>query len=137
MKGITIMSVDKAYLEIAERALLAADGAQSNAVHEKATFMGYHAFESIGGAFCTNRGKSYPLAHASKITMFVHEAMHESYAVHVAQLATSYRFLRNAVLYPSVLHGHVTEPKNVITNTQAIRLVGRTKSLVKKVKATI
>lgn len=131
------MSIDKAYLEIAERALLAADGAQNNSVHEKATFMGYHAFESIGGAFCTNRGKSYPRAHTSKINVFVNEVRHESYAVHVAQLAISYSSLRNAVLYPSVIHGHVTEPKNVITNTQAGRLIGRTKSLVNKIKTTI
>lgn len=120
------MGVDKAYLEIAERALLAADGAQSNGIHEKATFMAYHAFESIGGAFSTNSGKSYPPAHPSKINMFVNEAKRESYATHVAGLAIAYGSLRSAVLYPSVLHGHITEPRTVITKAQANRLIGRT-----------
>jgi len=34
------MSIDKAYAEIAERALLASEGAQNNSIHEKAAFMG-------------------------------------------------------------------------------------------------
>ncbi len=131
------MSLYRAYFEVAERALLAADGAQNNAVHEKASFMGYHAFESVGGAFCTKRGKSYPRDHAKKIRMFVQQTKREPYARHVVHLAIAYGSLRNAVLYPSLLHGRVTEPKSVISNTQAKRLIGVTKSLVGKIGPTI
>lgn len=131
------MSLVEAYIEVAERSLIASDGAHDNSIHEKATFMGYHAFESIGGAFCTNRGRSYPLSHKRKINMFVHESRHERYAQHIAQLAISYGSLRNAVLYPAELHGQITEPKNVISDPQSKRLVGRTKTLLARVKRAL
>jgi len=69
--------------------------------------------------------------------MFVHVSHHESYATHIANLAISYGSLRNAVLYPSESNGHITEPKNVITAAQSKRLVGRTKTLVDKVKKSL
>jgi hypothetical protein len=132
------MAEAKAYLAVAERALLASDGALANGVHEKATFLGYHAFESLGGAFCARKGAHYPLGHASKLKKFVSESKHKSYAVHVAQLAISFGSLRNAVLYPAVApNGTVIEPKNVISESQARRLIGRTESLLKKVKPNV
>ena len=132
------MSEAKAYLEIAERALSAAAGVFTKGVHEKATFLGYHAFESIGGAFCRSRGIAYPLGHKSKISRFAHEARHERYAIQVAKLAISYGSLRNMVLYPAVLAGGTVQvPKNVISDAQARRLIGRTDSLVKRVKPDV
>lgn len=132
------MSEAKAYVEVAERSLSASEGALSKNIHEKATFLGYHAFESIGGAFCTHRGVAYPRGHGGKITKFVHESRHERYAQQVAQLAIAYGSLRNAVLYPAVTaSGLVTEPKNVISDAQARRLLGRTETLVQKIKPSV
>lgn len=131
------MSVDDAYVEVAERALLAADGAQSNSVHEKATFMGYHAFESIGGAYCTNRGHRFPRSHPGKVREFVTKSARERFALQAAELAIAYGSLRNSVLYPAEVNGHVNRPKDVISSAQAVRLIGRTKALVDKVKRVL
>jgi len=129
------LSQAKAYIEVAERSLFASEGALIKGIHEKATFLGYHAFESAGGAFCTHRGVAYPRGHGGKIAKFVNESRRERYALHVAQLAIAYGSLRNAVLYPAVsAGGSIIEPKNVISNAQARRLIGRTETLVRKIK---
>jgi hypothetical protein len=129
------VSEAKAYAEIAERALLASDGALEKGIHEKAAFLGYHAFESLGGAFCANNGAAYPRGHGGKINMFVSEARRERFARHVALLAIEYGSLRNAVLYPAVTTtGAIQEPKTVLSDPQARRLLGRTRALAKKIK---
>ncbi|MCP9889053.1 hypothetical protein KBY96_14090 [Cyanobium sp. ATX 6A2] len=131
------MSVDDAYVEVAERALLAAQGAQSNSVHEKAAFMGYHAFESIGGAYCRNRGTRYPKSHPGKVREFVNKSSRERFALQAAELAIAYGSLRNSVLYPAEVNGHVSRPKDAISPVQAVRLIGRTRTLVEKVKKVL
>jgi hypothetical protein len=132
------MAEAEAYMKVAERALIASDGALAKGIHEKATFLGYHAFESLGGAFCARKGTTYPRSHSSKINRFVSESKHERYAVQVAQLAISYGSLRNSVLYPVVApSGAIIEPKSVISDSQARRLLGRTESLLKKVKPNL
>lgn len=132
------MSEAKVYLEVAERAPIASYGALTNGIHEKATFLGYHAFESLGGAFFICKGTPYPRGHVQKINRFVSKSKHERYARHVAQLAISYSSLRDAVLYPAVTaSGAIIEPKNVISDSQARRLIGRTESLLKKVKPSV
>lgn len=128
------MTEAEAYLEVSERALSASHGALDKRIHEKATFLGYHAFESLGGAFCAKKGTAYPKGHGSKINKFVSESKHDKFALHVAQLAIAYGYLRNAVLYPSVVSGGtVIAPKDIISDAQARRLIGRTETLKKKI----
>ncbi len=132
------MSEAKAYLEVAERALLASDGALEKGIHEKAAFLGYHAFESVGGAFCRNRGVTFPMAHNAKVNKFVSEVRNEKYARKVAKLAIEYSSIRNAVLYPAVATtGLIREPKSVLSFPQAKRLISRTSALVREIKPGI
>jgi hypothetical protein len=136
--GSIRVSEAKAYLEISERALSASEGALSRGIHEKATFLGYHAFESLGGALCTSKGVGCPRGHESKINKFVAETKHEKFAVQVAQLAVAFGYLRNAVLYPEVTSGGtVIKPKSVLSDAQARRLIGRTAALRKKIEPLV
>lgn len=128
------MTLDAAYVEVAERSLAAAYVVLAQSIQEKATFFGYHAFESIGGAYCTNRGATYPKSHRRKINDFTNRARKEKFAIHVAQLAISYQSIRNAVLYPEQNRGRISRPKAVLSEIQARRLIGRTQSLITKVK---
>jgi hypothetical protein len=132
------MTEADAYLTIAERALSAADGALAKGIHEKAAFLGYHAFESIGGAFCRKRGVVYPNAHQKKIDRFIQESKHEKRAKQVTMLAIAYGSLRNQLRYPQVFPGGVIkEPRTVISDAQTKRLVGRTDSLVNWIKTLL
>lgn len=130
------MTVSDVYLEIADDALLAADAALDVGAHSKGAFLGYHAFESAGGAYCSSHGVHYPLSHDSKIRTFVQHAGQESYSQHAAQLATAYQSIgRNALMYPQLLpNGAVRRPADVISPAQARRLKGRTQTLVEKVR---
>lgn len=132
------MTEAQAYIEVAERALLAAEGALLKGIQEKAAFLGYHAFESTGGAFCKSRGMQYPRGHHGKINAFNAAARLERYRNLVAALATAYGSLRNLVLYPLPLqNGQVQRPRNVITVAQVRRFLGMTTSLVAKVKPNV
>ena len=131
------MTLSDVYLEVAERALMAADAALAETVQEKAAFLGYHAFESTGGAFCAARGVQYPLNHASKLNVFKAAARAEKYARAVAELAIAAGWLETCCL-PQVLGGGtVKRPRQVITEPQARRLLGRVRALTTRVKASL
>jgi hypothetical protein len=132
------MDEAQVYLEIAERALSAATGALEKCIHEKAAFLGYHAFEPIGGAFCRRRGGLYPGAHKKKLSRFVHDTKRERYSGHVATLAVEYASLRNLLLYPAMTaSGIIKAPKDALSKAQAERLIGRTVTLIKKVRPCV
>jgi hypothetical protein len=128
----------QAYVRVAERSLAAAQAALTSAVQEKAAFLGYHGFESIGGAFCTSRGISYPRGHGSKVNVFRNAAKFEKFAKQVTRLAIEVASLRNRCLYPFPTGGGIVElPENVITPAQVKRLLGRVDTLVKRIKAIV
>jgi hypothetical protein len=128
----------EAYIEVAERALIAADGALLGGIQEKASFLGYHAFESTGGAFCHSRSVPFPRGHRKKITTFTAAVLRERFGRTVAELAIAYGSLRNPLLYPFALqNGGIQRPQDVITTAQANRLLGRTKALLVRVKPNV
>jgi hypothetical protein len=132
------MTQAEAYIEVAERAVEAAEAALDRAIQEKAGFLAYHAFESSGGAFCHSRGVPYPIAHGAKINVFAQAARMERFAQHVARLAIELRSLRNLLLYPRALqNGQIERPRSVITEAQARRLLGRVDTLVQRVKSVV
>ena len=130
------MTESDVYLEIADRALTAADAALNGNVHEKAAFLVYHGFESAGGALCRHRSVPYPKGHRSKLNVFVAASRRERFGLHAAQLAMELAALRNLVLYPQVLgNGTIRRPVDQISPTAVERLKGRTSALVKSVRA--
>jgi hypothetical protein len=138
MRKVKAMTESGAYIEIAERALLAAAGALDKGVQEKAGFLGYHAFESSGSAFCRSRGINVPRNHKQKLSTFTASARKEKFGRQVAQLSIEYGSLRNLLLYPRALqNGTVQRPQDVMTLPQARRLMGRTKTLVSIVKPNV
>ena len=130
------MTESDVYLEIAERALLAAAAALGGAIHEKAAFLVYHGFESAGGALCKHRSVPYPLGHRSKLNAFVATSRRDRFGRHAAQLAMELVALRNLVLYPQVLgNGTIRRPVEQIAPQHVERLKGRTETLLKRVRA--
>jgi|HubBroStandDraft_2_1064218.scaffolds.fasta_scaffold285257_3 hypothetical protein len=55
------MDLSDAYTEIAERSMQASEAALSEGLQESSGFLVYHAFESIGGALCYAKNRSYAL----------------------------------------------------------------------------
>lgn len=132
------MTLAEAYIEVAERAILAAEGALRKAVQEKAGFLAYHAFESSGGAFCVSRGVPYPKRHAKKLNVFSQAVRRERFARQVAQLAIELLSMRELLLYPRPLqNGRIECPKGVITAGQAQRLLGRVNTLVGRIRTVV
>lgn len=132
-------SLPQSYLRVAHRSLAAADAAIAHNIQEKAGFLAYHAFESTGGALCSSRGVTYhPASHLKKMHRFVATAGPERFGAAVAQVAAEVASLRNALLYPRVLqNGYIGMPEDVLTNTQATRLVGRVRALEARVGVTV
>lgn len=134
-------SLSQGFLRVAERALNAAEAAMKDidAVHEKAGFLAYHAFESAGGAYCSSRSVAYhPASHPQKISRFVNACKQERFALQVAALAIEVASLRNLLLYPKLLNsGAVCLPENLITKEQAKRLLPRIRRLTEKVRRVI
>jgi hypothetical protein len=90
------------YKEICDRSLASADACFGVKTHEKGAFLGYHAFESLGGAFCENRGVKYPHSHAKKLNVFTTTSNNIAEGMTVAQLSVQLASLRNLLLYPSL-----------------------------------
>jgi hypothetical protein len=133
------MPLVPAFIRVAERSLSAAEAALTRAVHEKAGFLGYHAFESAGGAYCTSRNVQFhPANHPEKMRRFVVACRHERFALKAAALAAEIVALRNALLYPRRLaDNHVVRPEQVISEAQVRRLLGRITRLVDDVRQSV
>lgn len=133
------MSLATAYLHEAERALLAADAALTALIQEKAAFLGYHAFESCGGAYCASRSVPYPTkSHPRKVNTFKNASRREREGRMIAQLAIELASLRNICLYPEALQdGTIRSPAEVLTAVQARRLLGRVRTLTARIAALI
>src|SRR5882672_10504818 len=103
------------YTEICDRSLLGADACLAAKVHEKTAFLAYHAFESLGGAFCTAKGLLYPKGHTKKLNVFTTASNTMPEGITVAQLSIELASLRNHLLYPSQnAIGGLLAPKDVL-----------------------
>lgn len=129
------MNLQSSFMRIAERSLLAAQAALLHTVQEKAGFLGYHSFESIGGAYCSAKGIAYhPASHPQKLHRFKNSCRCERFAKKVAQLSAELISLRSRLLYPRVVNaGLIQIPETVITPAQAKHLLGRIEALRKEV----
>lgn len=120
-------SRSRAYQEIAERCLNAAQALINQGFHELAIFLCYHAFESIA---CSALALTQivPERHNEKIKQFLGRCrgqLHKDAAI----LAREVEDLRNQALYPS---GH-RAPHTFFTPNQAIDILQRTRSVVQRV----
>ena len=98
--------------------------------------MAYHAFESLGGAVLSYRGKPYSFKHGAKLNSFKSEAkvFGRPIQTRVAELCIVLASVRSSTLYPEELpHGVVARPSMRFTVPQARRLIGRVKSLLNRV----
>jgi hypothetical protein len=131
--------VQPSFLRVAHRSLEAAEAVLARAVQEKAGFLAYHAFESVGGAYCTARQVPYhPASHPEKIRRFVRASHNERFAQAASALALEVAALRNLLLYPRRLpDGSVRRPEAIMTPAQARRLVGRIRTFVGQIERVL
>lgn len=123
------------YKEICDRSLSSADACFGVKTHEQSAFLGYHAYESLGGAYCSAHNVTVPKSHPKKLNSFVVALRGKPEAHTVAQLNVQLASLRNLLLYPSLnAQGAVQAPKEVITETQARDLVKRVRGLRNKLE---
>lgn len=130
-------TVTPSYLRIVQRSLDAADAVLAQALQEKAGFLAYHGFESLGGALCSRRGIPYPRSHPGKLRQFVAASKQDRFGFAAAQLMIELIALRNMLLYPEQLPGKVRRPEEIITVAQARRLVGRVRTLSRQVQRAL
>ena len=124
-----------AYLEVCDRSLEAADASSSAGVHEKACFLTYHAFESVGGALAASKGVKYPNSHQRKINQFVRLAKATPHAHAIAGLAIALSSLRNLALYPREQpDGSAAPPSSAISKSIASKLLKQVRGLVPRVR---
>ena len=121
------------YKEICDRSLSSADACFGVKTHEQSAFMGYHAYESLGGAYCSSRHIHVPSSHTRKLNAFLAALRGRPEAHTVAQMNMQLSSLRNMLLYPSInSRGAMQSPKEVITEAQARTLVKRVRGLRNK-----
>ena len=126
------------YIDLAERAIDAADASIDNAAHEYGGFLAYHAFESSGGALCKSRGVYYPRPHNRKINSFVIQANRSGIGHQVAGAAIRIASIRNECLYPIPQpDGSHRHPKNNLSATIVKMMVRRAKGIVRAVNRII
>lgn len=136
------MDAKSAYLDIVDRELLAAKATLDEGIHEAATFHSYHAFESLGGAFCEALGRRYPRSHKSKLNTFVSEAnrsvFRQKISRQVAVVAMILASVRNECLYPirSVDKGF-RPPRSEFDAVAARRMKHRVAGLCSAVKKAV
>jgi hypothetical protein len=128
------------FIRVAERAIDAGDAALNAGIHEKASFLAYHAFESSGSALGThlglNMGKN--VKHPSKIKHFQSAAKNVGLGKAVALLAVRLLPMRNKFLYPDELpDGTIVLPEKQITAAKATQLLKEVRSMVINVKACL
>lgn len=126
-------SVKNEYKEICDRSLSSADACFGVKTHEHSAFLGYHAYESLGGAYCSAKSATVPKAHPAKLNAFAATLKGHGEAHTVAQLNVQLASLRNLLLYPSLdAQGSLQAPKDVLTESQARNLVNKIRGLRRK-----
>ena len=125
-----------AYLEITERSLEAAEAALAASIQEKAAFLSYHAFESLGGAWVTSRGNNYPRGHAAKLLSFAN-SVPQRHRHSVGRLVIALSSLRNLMLYPDLSTGSVVRPQAQISISAARDQIKRVRGLLNKMRKSI
>jgi hypothetical protein len=124
-----------AYLEVCERSLEAADASSSAGIHEKACFLAYHAFESVGGALAASKKVKYPNAHQGKINQFMRLAKATPHRYAVGRLAIQLSSLRNLCLYPvKQADGSARSPSSSISKSNAAKLLKEVRGVVTRVR---
>lgn len=124
-----------AYLEEAERSLSASTSLEKAHIQEKVCFLTYHAFESLGGAYASSRGQTYPPSHVRKLNQFAASVTGRSYRWAVANLTIKLASVRNSMLYPTILaNGDVVGSKDRISMSHASNLRKRVAGLFRKMK---
>jgi len=135
------MNEDEAYLNISKRYLESCEQHISNAVNlqEVIGFKGYHAFESIAGAFNSHFGHTVPKSHVKKLNSFVTNARHNRHVncMAIATLAMTFNGVRNRYLYPEKDGGNYKLPMDRLSMTNAKELVRRVKGIVKIIEKLI
>ena len=135
------MNEDEAYLNISKRYLESCEQHISNGVNlqEVIGFKGYHAFESIAGAFNSHFGHTVPKSHVKKLNSFVAHACHSRHinGMAIATLAMTFNGVRNLYLYPEKDGSNYKVPMNSLSMTNAKELVRRVKGIVKKIEKLV
>jgi len=132
------MDLKSSYLVIVDRSIKGADSDIQSSLHEHAAFHAYHAFESLGGAFCASVNASYPRgSHKKKLNKFVKEARRyrNSFHYEIARLAIILASTRNETLYPreSLSQSYIS-PRDSIDIISAARLVKSVKGVCNRVQ---
>ena len=117
------------YQRIAERSLLACNALIDVGIHEKATFLVYHAFESTGCALASNYGLKVGvgISHRDKLDKFKESTQISKNTDLVngfLKVAVDLESLRNKVLYPKInRYGHIIKmPEEQVTLAQVKNL---------------
>ncbi len=136
------MKLKDAYIEVTERSIDAAEATLAADRHEATAFYSYHAFESLGGAFCISLGQAYSTDHAKKINQFVAATRTHTttrgIGLTIANIAIEVFSLRNKCLYPQELvSGSSTTPSQHITKKKAEKLLRKVKGVTAKMKKQI
>lgn len=136
------MNLEDAYLQIADRSLRTSEASLAASIPESAAFHAYHAFESVGGAFCSSFGEDYPTSHQRKVNQFVAVAnrstMRHRIGHNVAYVAILVGSIRNNCLYPiEVTDSDYQTPSDLIDNVDAQDLLRRVGGIVRSVQRQI
>jgi uncharacterized protein (UPF0332 family) len=134
------LKLTDAYISVSERSLESAKALLGKHFQESAMFHAYHSFESVGGAFCSSRGKVYPTKHRSKLSIFKAEVRGLGPAVEksVAAVAIEAASVRESCLYPlSNGGGNYDAPSSRYTLADATRFTNRVKGIVARIRRSI
>ena len=98
------MNEDKAYLDVAKRYLDSCEKhiANNDNIQEVIGFNGYHALESVAGAFNAHHGHSIPRRHIKKLNLFVTNSARYQLVSRraIAALVITLHSVRSNCLYP-------------------------------------
>jgi hypothetical protein len=129
-------TLSRAYREISERHLLAANAVLQAGLQEIAIFHCYHAFESIACAALCLRTTQVPVTHRAKIEHFIRAYKHGPFTYGVTALAPVIGPMRNRALYPT-LGAAIREPNLAFTVNDARNLYSRVDGLVRLISASL
>lgn len=134
------MTTKEIYIEISERFIESAEKQIDNNIlfQEVLGFSGYHAFESIAGAFNLHIGQPVSLSHEKKLATFsINYRRNKISRIDpkaVGQLAILLNSMRNKFLYPENTPTGDISPKEQIKIDEIKKIVKQVKGIIKKLK---